>query len=230
MKKKLAKKTSPRSQKKYFLQLTGKGFFLTLCLLFLVSGWMFVLGVLVGRGTAPVNFDIQALQKELIALKESVLKQESRVIETAPGKTDSKATFDFYEVLKGKQQEEEIKVPPKKKKTLASSPTEPKPYKPPIKLQAPKEDKVTAPAPLIRAVKGGIMAVQVASTKDANSADEMVAKLKRMGYDAFRTVAKIAGKGTWYRVRVGPYRTRSDAQQVLRALRKDAFEGIVVRN
>jgi cell division septation protein DedD len=230
MKKRIAKKTSPRSKKKYFLQLTGKGFFLTLCLLFLVSGWMFVLGVLVGRGTAPVNFDIQALQKELIALKESMLKQENRTIETAPGKTDSKAAFDFYEVLKDKKREDEIKIPPKKIKPLASNATAPKPNTPPIKPQAIKEDKVTAPAPIIRAVKGGIMAVQVASTKDADSADEMVVSLKRMGYDAFRTVAKIAGKGTWYRVRVGPYRTRSDAEQVLRALRRDAFEGIVVRN
>lgn len=229
MKKKAVKKTSPRS-KKYFLQLTGKGFFLILCLLFLVSGWMFVLGVLVGRGTAPVNFDIQALQKELMALKESVLKQESRAIETPPGKTDSKAAFDFYEVLKGKKQEEEIKIPPKKKKPSASTATVAKSNEPPTKLQEPKAEKAIAPTPVKRAVKGGIMAVQVASTKDAGSADEMVAKLKRMGYDAFRTVAKIAGKGTWYRVRVGPYRTRSDAEQVLKALRKDAFEGIVVRN
>ncbi len=63
------KNAAAKSRKKYLLQLTGKGFFLGLCLLFLISGWMFVLGVLVGRGTAPVNFDIQALQKELLGIE-----------------------------------------------------------------------------------------------------------------------------------------------------------------
>ena len=80
MKKTTAKKVATKKGKKYLLQLTIKGFFLGLCLLFLISGWMFVLGVLVGRGTAPINFDIQALQKELLELKESMVKQEKREI------------------------------------------------------------------------------------------------------------------------------------------------------
>ena len=53
-----------------------RGTTLWLCIIFFVSAWMFVLGVLVGRGTAPVHFDIESLQKELAALKEAVQKKE----------------------------------------------------------------------------------------------------------------------------------------------------------
>ena len=228
MSKKVIKKRSVRSKKKYFMQLTGKGFFLTLCLFFLISGWMFVLGVLVGRGTAPVNFDIQALQTELMALKESMIKQENRVIETAPGKTDSKAAFDFYEVLKGQKIDEEIQIPAKEKEPLVATLPELKSSKQEIESKPSQEDRSISS--IKKAVKGGRIAVQVASTKDPNSADTMVSKLKEMGYDAFRTVAEISGRGTWYRVRVGPYQTKPDAEQVLRKLRKEAFEGIIVRN
>ena len=35
------------------------------CFIFLVCAWMFVIGVLVGRGTAPIKFDIAGIQKML---------------------------------------------------------------------------------------------------------------------------------------------------------------------
>ena len=72
---KKTKATKTSGKNKYLLQLTRKGVFLGICLIFFISAWMFVLGILVGRGTAPVHFDIEVLQKELIALKESIIKQ-----------------------------------------------------------------------------------------------------------------------------------------------------------
>ena len=81
---------------------------------------MFVLGVLVGRGTAPVNFDIQALQKELLALKESMVKQEKRAMETDSAKTGAKSSFEFYEALKKKGKDEQIQII--EKKTLPKRP------------------------------------------------------------------------------------------------------------
>ena len=56
------KKNTPSPQKR-------KGLVLQIGLIFFVSIWMFILGVFVGRGTAPVQFDIEELQKELAALK-----------------------------------------------------------------------------------------------------------------------------------------------------------------
>ena len=75
---------------------------------------MFVLGVLVGRGTAPVNFDIQALQNELKQLKASMIKQERRVMESDSAKAGAQAAFEFYEALKKKEQTEQLRLPEKK--------------------------------------------------------------------------------------------------------------------
>ncbi len=243
MKKKIEKKAAAKTRKKYLLQLTGKGLFLALCLLFLISGWMFVLGVLVGRGTAPVNFDIQALQKELLALKESMLKQEKRAMEADAAKTGAKSSLEFYEALKKKGKDEQIQIIEKKvtpKATPKAPPKTPPATPPPSPLTsqkrvskskaAPEEKKTLPDLPDVKPSPSGTLAVQVASTKDAASAEALVKKLTQMGYAGFSTMAEIPNKGRWYRVRVGPYRTKTEAEKVRQELIKDTFQGIVVRN
>ena len=56
--------------------MTNKGRTLWISLFIFGCGWMFVLGILIGRGIAPVQFDIEKLQKELASLKEAVIKKE----------------------------------------------------------------------------------------------------------------------------------------------------------
>ncbi len=232
MKKPTEKKATAKSRKKYLLQLTGKGFFLGLCLLFLLSGWMFVLGVLVGRGTAPMNFDIQTLQKELLALKESMVKQEKQAMETDSAKTGAKSSFEFYEALKKKEKDEKIQIiekealPKTPSKALSASPLTSQ--KRVSKLEVTQTEKKTLPG--VKPSPSGPLAVQVASTKDAASAEELVKKLTKLGYAGFSTMAEIPNRGTWYRVKVGPYRTKAEAEQMRRELTKDNFKGIVVRN
>ncbi len=232
MKKPTEKKATAKSRKKYLLQLTGKGFFLGLCLLFLLSGWMFVLGVLVGRGTAPVNFDIQALQKELLALKESMVKQEKRAMETDSAKTGAKSSFEFYEALKKKEKDEKIKII--EKEALPKTPSKALPASPLTSQKRVSKSEVTQTEkktlPGVKPSPSGPLAVQVASTKDAASAEELVKKLTKLGYAGFSTMAEIPNRGTWYRVKVGPYRTKAEAEQMRRVLTKDNFKGIVVRN
>jgi DedD protein len=227
MAKEIPQKAFVQSKKKFLLQLTGKGLILWLCLIFLVSGWMFVLGVLVGRGTAPVNFDIQTIQDELIALKESMLKQEKSINESELEKGYEKNTFDFYEALKGKQKEEAIKIPLEKEKPEST-----------INATPPLKKKAVSPAKALKKDKAiqtkerqkeGRLAVQVASTKDPKSADEMVKKLQQKGYPAFSMKADIPEKGTWYRVRVGYFNDNTEAESIRRQLLKEKFEGIVVR-
>ena len=223
MVKKTSSKESVRSKKKFFLQLTGRGLVLWLCLIFLISGWMFVLGVLVGRGTAPVNFDIQSIQNELIALKESMLKQERSHIEANLKKEQTQHTFEFYEALKDKQKEEAIQLPVAKEKPKTNTKTAP-----PLK-------KKTNSVATSKTVGGperqqtGTLAVQVASTKDRKSAEAMVTELQRKGYPAFSAKADIPQKGTWYRVRVGYFNGKSEAEAMRQKLTGDGYNGIVVR-
>jgi len=228
MKKTNPKKVATKKGKKYLLQLTGKGFFLGLCLLFLISGWMFVLGVLVGRGTAPINFDIQALQKELLALKESMVKQEKRAMEADAAKNGDKPSLDFHEALKKKEKDEQIQTIEKKSPPKAPSKTPLISQKRISKTKDIQTEKKNLAS--IKPTPAGPLAVQVASTKDAVSAEALVKKLKRLGYAGFSIKAEIPNKGTWYRVRVGPYRTRSEAEQIHQELAKEKFKGIIVKN
>jgi cell division protein FtsN len=227
MVKKPSSKGSVRSRKKFILQLTGRGLVLWLCLIFLVSGWMFVLGVLVGRGTAPVNFDIQSIQNELIALKESMLEKERSHNEANLKKEQDKNTFEFYEALKSKQKEETLEIPLDKEQpkiiTKKAPPLKKKASSPANKIK--DFNDVSTPKPQ----QEGTLGVQVASTKDQKSAEAIVRKLQEKGYPAFSMKADIPQKGTWYRVRVGYFNEKAEADAMLRQLTGNGYEGIVVR-
>lgn len=189
---------------------------------------MFVLGVLVGRGTAPVNFDIQALQNELKQLKASMIKQERRAMESDSAKAGARAAFEFYEALKKKEQTEQYKLPEKKETVQDSRPS-------PLVSQKriSKSNDAVKPKrdlPKLKPQAAGSITVQVASTKDKVSAEALVTRLKKMGYAGFSIRAVIPNKGTWYRVRVGPYRTKAEGDQMRKELLKDGFNGMVVKN
>ena len=197
-----------------------------LCLLFLISGWMFVLGVLVGRGTAPVNFDIQALQNELKQLKESMIKQERRAMESDSGKTGDQIALEFYEALKKKEKVEQFKLPEKKEVSQEPSPSKLVSQK---RLSKSNENgKQKRDIPKIKPQSTGSIAVQVASTKEEASATALVKKLKQLGYAGFSRRAVIPNKGTWYRVRVGPYGNKAEAEQMRKELLEDGFKGLIV--
>jgi len=95
------------------------GVFGWLWTVFFVSAGMFVIGILVGRGTAPVRFDIAALQKELAALKAQALKAEAQryKIDSGAGGPQGEG-IDFHEALKTPRPETEklkLSVLPKPK-------------------------------------------------------------------------------------------------------------------
>jgi cell division septation protein DedD len=73
------------------------------------------------------------------------------------------------------------------------------------------------------------LTIQVASFKDPNVADKMVAELKKKGYPAYRSLGKIPGKGIWYRVRIGYFSSKSEAGSMLKLIKKDKLNAILVR-
>ncbi|HYO95289.1 MAG TPA: SPOR domain-containing protein, partial [Polyangiaceae bacterium] len=44
-------------------------------------------------------------------------------------------------------------------------------------------------------------------------ADQLVADLRRRGHRAFRQAAYVPERGLWHRVRVGPFKSRLEAQK-----------------
>lgn len=242
---------NPPAGEKPFLELTRKkaaGWFI---LILFVCGWMFVLGILVGRGTAPVQFDVDKLKKDLLnELKAAVEKEkeEKKAAEATassdPVSPDGKA-LEFYEDLKSTKESQEninmgaapkqeilpLSVPQKEVPVKEIQVKEPKIAKVNEKTIAPAEIKpLKSPEPALPeiAAKGPVYTVQIASVKDQESADKLVGDLVKKGYPAYRSSGEVQGKGTWHRVRIGEFREKSEAETVLARLGKDKVKGIIV--
>ena len=230
MDKKKAKTTKKTSSKnKYLLQMTHKGVFLTICLIFLVSAWMFVLGVLVGRGSAPVHFDIEVLQKELIALKESIIRQDQEKARAETPTQENSQDLDFYEALKDPNKAETPTFKKGDVYTPASSSGEKRAQTGTTQqkqLFSMKKKTKTKTVP----TQKGAYSVQVSSTKEPAAADALVNKLAGKGYRAIKTKAEVTGKGTWYRVRVGGFNSPAEAEKARDKLAKLGYKGMVVKN
>jgi DedD protein len=215
MKTKKEKKPSPGQE-------PPKNTLFWICLIFFVSVWMFVLGILVGRGTAPVHFDIEKLQKELEELKTAVLKKELQRYKIDSARTVDKPDLGFHEALKSPKDDDrldhDISSRSKKKKAVSK----------PAGLSGTVGDKNTAAFKRIPK-SGRLFTIQVASSKDASFADNLVARLNKKGIPAYRREALIPGKGIWYRVRIGGFNNRTEAVHVLDRLKQKNLKGIIVK-
>ncbi|HEV2170626.1 MAG TPA: SPOR domain-containing protein [Candidatus Binatus sp.] len=61
--------------------------------------------------------------------------------------------------------------------------------------------------------------IQIEAVMDKTGADEMVARLKSLGYNAQETRIQLSGE-TWYRVQVGPYASADEATAAQNRLRE----------
>lgn len=70
--------------------------------------------------------------------------------------------------------------------------------------------------------------VQVGSFQDQAVAEGLMADLSSRGYDAYLTPEQVPGKGTWYRVRMGRFQKREEAEQFSRKVKaEDGVGGFV---
>ena len=76
------KSPSQKTTPKPLIVVTGKNAFGWLLSLFVVCGCMFVIGILVGRGQAPVQFDTHEWEQDLKNLKTSVLAKREEIRES----------------------------------------------------------------------------------------------------------------------------------------------------
>ncbi len=216
-----------KDKKKPSLQFVPKEPSVWIFLIVFVSAWMFVLGVLVGRDTVPVKFDIEKLQKELVALKEAVIRKEQKRFKIDSDGVKNKTDFGFYEALKENQKDKNNGAGiSKKQETKHLSKNEP------VKV---KKRVISGKSKIINKDKqknltetDKKLTIQVASLKDSKDADEMVAKLKKKGYPAYRISSNIPEKGIWHRVRIGYFKDKAEAGSTLNKLKKEKYGPILV--
>ena len=235
-------------------RITRKGMVVWCALIFFVMSWMFVLGILVGRGTAPIPVRAHSLEKELDELKTAMLDNAEADMKTGSKKELQASDLGFHEALRKAPAKEIYKVvspssPRKKPEPAVVAPAKapvPVAVQPPAAVKpepAAKEDKLTVqplPAPTAKpeqrsaapaapsAAQSGRYTIQIAAFKDTQSAERMVGELRNKGYPGYSLHSEIPGKGTWYRVRVGGFEDRAAAEGMLKRLNGDRFQGIVI--
>jgi len=247
------KRKEPEFKKPFYVLSRRKiaGWFL---IIFFLCAWMFILGILVGRGTAPVKFDIAALEKKLEPAKEDDgVDQRKTPIPQKPVTVKDKTKLEFYEALKENKLDPDIpalqkpevvkgKIEKSAEKTVPQEPkkeTVPKPASPKSASQKPEpaassqikkptKEKEKAAAVARTNAKGPVYTIQAASVRDPKDADRLVQKLKKRGYPAYRVIGKPAGKGIWFRVRIGEYQSKSEALSMMNKLKKDGMKPILV--
>ena len=116
-------------------------------------------------------------------------------------------------------------VEPAKPEQAKPEPAKPEPAKPeppkvePPKVEPPKVEpakveppKVEPPRPEPPKAEGkGRYTLQLSSFQTRAEADAFTADLKKAGYSLSITEANVAGKGTWFRVRLGSYSSHEEA-------------------
>ena len=82
-------------------------------------------------------------------------------------------------------------------------------------------------APEVKPPAAELYFVQVASFRQEANAKSLMRRLKEKGYKV-RIVQVTLGKGKWWRVKVGGFAERGEAERVKGTLEKEGFKGIKV--
>jgi DedD protein len=201
--------------------------------LLLALFWMFLLGLLVGKGLTPANINLAEIKRRMVAEglwpgsgKPAPEPEKPRVAEDKIPVKD----LGFYEALAKKKQARltaplREKVPEQKTVTTSRAPvsTVPAPSAPP----PPQPDRAGPGPEISSAVR---YTVQVASFKDEAGAEKLAASLKHMKSPVTVHAVDLPGKGRWYRVQAGGPLGREEADALAaRLLRERQVKAFVVR-
>ena len=227
--------------------------------LFFIVVWMFILGVFVGRDSAPVKFDTRKFQKRLANIAGEYETEHKGSEET---------DIQFYEILQKPMSAPEIEnssdqqnsitrsiVEPTKKKNKANTGNEESTG---IKVDSTKTIALKLSKKSMTRAKqtsefGELVKSVSAPKKKTSGKEDPPAENVRDKYTiqiaAFRDVTgaiekisslkakghiayKTLGKvqaGIWHRVRVGPFPDAETARKYLRQLKQDNINGIIIK-
>ena len=174
-------------------------------------GVVFVLGLNVGRQLAVKQ--LEATRGDALA----VLDQPP------PAPAVREESLTFHDKLT-KEKAGEDPAPPVTPAPSATAPA-PHPAPPPAaqsQAASPAAEEGARPEP-----PKGAFVIQLVATPSKAEADKLVAKLKE--FQPRIEAAEVAGKGRMYRVRVGAYATKPEAEKALKAIAgKAGTKGMVV--
>lgn len=114
---------------------------------------------------------------------------------------------------------------------IAPSATVTKPQDKLSLLAAGATDPVAAGGTLVASGAEGGFQVQVSSFRTAGEADAFATQLRARGHKAHVQRAEIPGRGTWFRVKIGPFSTQHEATKYRSMFEaKEKIPGFVVKS
>jgi cell division protein FtsN len=179
------------------------------------SGGGFVLGIFVGLvvGLAialGVAFYLNRTQIPFVAAKPKPVAEKDgkqpaiagRPSGTTPAATPEKPKFDFYKILPGNEE-------PVSEKDLRAA------------RAAQKSGQQN--------VAKDVYFIQAGSFQNPADADNQKARLAILGFESNVEPANLPDKGTWYRVRLGPYTKVEDINRVRASLAQSGIDASLVK-
>lgn len=199
----------------------GGSFFFWLSVLVL-GGMLFAAGVLVGHGMAPTPEESSS----------SLDKMDKRDTGLVSKKRDENFTFphtlseselkikDAHKTKSDTASKSGVKLDPGEKKLEEQQDRALKTISGKVPVDEQREKKTEKNTNKVQ------YSIQVASFPQESQARDLVHKLKTQGLEKARHVSgEVAGKGTYYRVRVGQFQSRQNA---LDYMNKKKIKGLVI--
>jgi cell division protein FtsN len=201
------------------IQLNGKQLVFMFMAVTVVAVVIFLCGVMVGRGVrAP-----RAIEQADAAIEAPADPTASVQTSSPPSSADVpalSAPLSTQEKLTYADRLSTTTAPPETlKEPLLQEVKAPAPVKIPPPIPAPAVPAAKTSKPAASESAGGFV-VQVAAVKERGEADAIAKRLASRGFPSFVT-APGAGAARVYRVRVGKYNNRREAETVARRLEKE---------
>jgi cell division protein FtsN len=119
----------------------------------------------------------------------------------APAPAPEKPKFDFYKILPGQEETVSDKELKERMRTARSQ------------QEAPKD----------------VYFIQAGSFQNPADADNQKARLAILGFESSVEPANLPDKGTWYRVRMGPYNKLDEINRIRQALAQNNIDASLVK-
>jgi len=224
--------THPAEDGFHEIQLTGKQLVFLFMATTVVAVVIFLCGVLVGRGVRA-----ERSLTDASAASPTGADMPPPAAPTTQSGEPSPATSEdlsYAKRLQGEEPREQLKpesqsAPAPAPDTTAEPPTPAesdadKPQAPPTKPPPPPSVAASG------AASGAGWVVQVAALRDRGAAVSIVQRLTRKGYQAFIVEPTRGAPAPGFRVRVGPFQERRQAEQASRRLeREEQFKPFITR-
>lgn len=226
--------THPAEDGFHEIQLTGKQLVFLFMATTVVAVVIFLCGVLVGRGVRAER----ALAEASTAAPQTGAETPPPAAPVTQSGEPSPATSEdlsYAKRLQGEEPREQLKKgsqPSAQADTTAEPPTpaEADAEKPQPAAPAPQQAPAPPTAASAPASGGAGWVVQVAALRDRAAAVSIVQRLTRKGYQAFIVEPTRGAPAPGFRVRVGPFQDRGQAEQASRRLeREEQFKPFITR-